>query len=399
MKQILKGLRSLFLILCVIVTLCLAVAYFAFPRELTDFAQVMYYMKKDFREPLGVGRMLDGATAGIAGSANDIYTYYLTPDQNKRVAMSTQGLTGAVGITVNGVKEKEDRLIIREVRPDSGAARAGLRVDDAILRVEDKLISDLTVDEAVAMIRGEPNTFVSLLIEREGEAQKEYSVQRLSTIAVETVQSGLLMDKYAPGYKIGYIYIDYFAQNTSAMFDEHLDSLLEEGAQALVIDLRFNGGGDVWATQRVAGRLLPDGPLMKLKCRDSEEEFLISGAKPIEIPYVLLVNGASASSSEILAGAVQDRQGGLLVGARTYGKGSVQLLYVLKTGSGLRVTEGRYYLPGGKSIDGLGINPDFIVESNTENGGDAQLEKAVSLLTDQIDGKETLASILASKSK
>jgi len=393
-RRILKGLASLLLVFCVMVTIAIAVIYLMFPRELTDFAQVLFLVKRDFREPIGVGRMLDGATAGLAQSANDLYTYYLTPDRNKMISMSTQGLTGAIGITVNGVKEREDRLIIREVRPDSGAARAGLRVDDAILRIYDRLVSDLTVDEAVALIRGEPDTYVLLLIEREGEEQKEYKVNRVSTIPVQTVQSGFLLDDYAPGYRIGYIFIDYFARNTGGMFDEHLDALLEDGAQGLVIDLRFNGGGDVAATQQVAGRLLPEGTLMKLVSREGEDEFRVRNGNLVEIPYIILVNGASASASEILAGAIQDRRGGLLVGVKTYGKGSVQSLYTLITGSGLRVTEGRYYLPAGKSIDGVGITPDIVVENNPEDKKDAQTREAVRLLIQIIDGTETYDSIL-----
>ena len=373
-------LTSLCLLICVLVTLAAGVIFALYPRELIDFVQVAYIVKRDFREPLDLGHMLDGAVSGLAESAGDRYTYFLTPEQNKTVVMSSQGLTGVVGITVDGVKEREDRLIVREVRPDSGADIAGIRVDDAIIKVGDMLISDLTVDEAVALIRGLPDTYVLLLIEREGEEPREYNVQRLTTIAVDTVQSGFLVDDYLPGYKLAYMYIDYFAGNTDAMFDEQLDGLLEDGAQALILDLRFNGGGDVAATSHIAGRLLPDGVLMGLRMREGEHIFHIENARPIDIPYAILVNGGSASASEILAGVVQDGQGGLLVGTRTYGKGSVQSLYNLNTGSGLRVTEGRYYLPGGRSIDGEGIMPDYVVENDPDSDRDDPLDMAVALL-------------------
>jgi carboxyl-terminal processing protease len=364
------------------------------PRETVDFVQVLYLVKKDFREPLSVGAMLDGAIAGIAKSAQDPYTYFLTPDSNRAVAMSSQGLTGAIGVTVGNEKEMGDRLVIKAVQPGTGAAKAGLQAGDAILQVEDTPVRDLTVDEAVAMIRGAPGTAIRLLIAREGEEEKEYLVNRSVTIPVETVQTGFLKDDYLPGYRVAYMFIDYFAGNTGEMFEAQLDGMLAEGAQALIIDLRYNGGGDVAAAAQIAGRLLPDGELMRLGMRDSEQIFRIKEANPVSIPYVLLVNGGSASASEILAGAVQDREGGLLVGVRTYGKGSVQSLYNLFTGSGLRVTEGRYYLPSGRCIDGEGILPDYVVEKN-EDEEDNQLGAALALVKELLDGAETLETLLA----
>ena len=394
LKDAMKRLRAIGLGFCVLVTLILGAFYLMYPREWSDFLQVMVLVKRDYQEPLSIGRMLDGAIAGLAGSANDPYTYFLTPERNRTVAMSAQGLTGAIGVTVNGEKEVRDRLVIREIRPDSGADRAGLQVEDAILRIEDTLVEDLSVDEAVAMIRGEPDTVVRLLIARAGEAEKEYRVMRSSTVPVETVQAGILKEEYLPGYRIGYVFIDYFAANSAEMFSELLDTLLEEGAQAMVVDLRYNSGGDVGATVKIAGRLLPDGELMRLNMRESEQVFTIKNANPVRIPYAVLINGGSASASEILAGAVQDRQAGLLIGTRSYGKGSVQSLYNLPTGSGLRVTEGRYYLPSGRSIDGEGIEPDYIVENDEGEEEDRQMLAALAFLKDIIEGDETLESIL-----
>jgi len=287
--------------------------------------------------------------------------------------------------------------VVREVRPDSGAAQAGLRVDDAILAVNDVPVLGLTVDEAIALIRGEPETWVRLLIARDGEENREYRVRRTNTITRETVQAGFLRDAYLPGHRIAYIFIDYFAANTGTMFQELIDSVVEDGAEAVVLDLRFNGGGDVRATMQVAGRLLPNGELMRLALRDGEQRFTISGAKPIDIPFVILVNGASASASEILAGAVQDSGRGLLVGTPTFGKGSVQTVFRLPTGSGLRVTEGLYYLPGGRLIDGQGVTPDFVVENDLDSDDDAQLIKALELLKQLIDGTETVASLLENR--
>jgi carboxyl-terminal processing protease len=391
-----KSLAGLGLTFCVLVTLIVGALFITHPREWIDFAQVLFLVKQDFRESIDTGKMLDGAIAGLADAAEDKYTYYLTPERNKQAAMSAQGLTGGIGVTVGNVKEEEDRLLIREVRAGSGAAAAGLRADDAILRIDDIPVRDLTVDEAVAMVRGEPETYVRLLIARAGEDDKEYNVKRTTTITVDTVRAGFLKEEFLPGYKIAYILIDYFARNSGDMFNEQLDELLAEGAQGLIIDLRYNGGGDVAATVQIAGRLLPDGEVMTLVMRDDEQWFAIQEAKPVDIPYIVLVNGGSASASEILAGAIQDREGGILVGTRTSGMGSVQSVYTLLSGGGLRVTEGRYYLPSGRFIDGEGILPDYLVENDPEQADDdRQLQEALDLLREIFDGDETVATLLA----
>jgi len=394
--RIINGLAATGLAVCVLVTLAAGFLFMLHPREWADFVQVMYLVRRDFREPLSVGSLMDGAISGIAGSTGDKYTYFLPPDRNRAAILSAQGYTGAIGITVDGVKVMEDRLLIREVRPDSGAANAGLRVDDGVLRIEDTPVLNLTVDEAVALIRGLPDTWVRLLVAREGEEDREYNVKRTATITLETVEAGFLRDEaITGGFRIAYVYIDYFAANTGQLFNELLDEMLEDGAEALIVDLRFNGGGDVMATSVVAGRLLPDGELLRLVMRDEEMVYRVREANPISIPYVVLVNGGSASASEILAGAVQDRGSGILIGARTYGKGSVQSLYHLPTGSGLRVTEGLYYLPGGRCIDGEGIIPDYVVENNAIEERDDQMLTAAAMLQAIVKGDETVEALLA----
>lgn len=379
---------------CVMVTGVVTAVAVMYPRQITDLVTVAYLVNRDYLEELDLGTLLDGAAAGVAQATGDIRTFFLTPEENLAVSMSNQGITGVVGITVDGVKEQEDRLIIREITPGSGAAEAGLQVGDAILQIDQYLVKDLTVDQAVELVRGPLNTAVELLILREGEEAKTYQVTRKGTATVESVTSGILKEDYLPGHKIGYISIDYFARNTYVLFDEALDGILEAGAEALIIDLRYNGGGDVEATRQIARRLLPNGLLMRLDMRNASQEFQIENAEPLEIPYVILVNGGSASASEILSGAVKDYGAGILVGTRTYGKGSVQSVYDLFTGSGLRVTEGKYYLPGGVCIDGEGITPDYVVAGDSSGESDPQLAKALELIQELVSGENTLEGIL-----
>lgn len=385
MKKILKGVGSVLLAFCVLVTGAVGAVTVIYPRQMVDFIEVMYYVKQDFLEPVTLGTLIDGATLGITEAVKDSHTYYLDPEANRLMMLNNMGQTGGIGVTIDGTKESEDRLIIREITPDSGAKAAGLKPGDAILKVDDTWIKDLTVDQAIAMVRGEPDTTVRLLIHREGEEDKEYVVKRSIMLNVETVIGGILKEDYLKGHKLGYIAIGSFAQNSPEMFEEVLTQLEEEKVEALILDLRNNGGGDVNATVKIASRLLPNGELLRLVMRGGvSESFQITESRQIKVPLVVLVNGGSASASEILSGAIQDGKAGILVGTRTYGKGSVQNVYNLLTGSGLRVTEGKYLLPSGRCIDGTGIDPDYVVEADETGETDPQLDKAVELIGEKL---------------
>lgn len=385
MKKILKGVGSVLLAFCVLVTGAVGAVTVVYPRQMVDFVEVMYHVKQDFLEPVTLGTLIDGATQGITEAVKDSHTYYLDPEANRLMMLNNMGQTGGIGVTIDGTKESEDRLIIREITPDSGAKTAGLKPGDAILKVDDTWIKDLTVDQAIAMVRGEPDTTVRLLIHREGEEDKEYVVKRSIMLNVETVIGGILKEDYLKGHKLGYIAIGSFAQNSPDMFEEILTQLEDEKIEALILDLRNNGGGDVNATVRIASRLLPNGELIRLVMRGgASESFQITESRQIKLPLVVLVNGGSASASEILSGAIQDGKAGILVGTRTYGKGSVQNVYNLLTGSGLRVTEGKYLLPSGRCIDGTGIDPDYVVEADETGETDPQLDKAVELIGEKL---------------
>ena len=394
MKKIWRGLGIFFLACCVLVTGTVGVVAIRYPRQMVDLLTVPFLIKNDFLEDISLGQILDGALAGMAESTDDIRTFFLTPEENLQVSMSNQGITGVVGITVDGVKTQEDRIFIREITPGSGAAEAGLQVGDAILEIDGYPVSQLTLDQALDLVRGPLNTGVELLIQREGEEPRTYSVMRKGTAAVESVTSGILKDEYLPGHKIGYIASEYFARNTDTLFDEALNAIEAAGAEALILDLRYNGGGDVEATRQIARRLMADGLLMRLELREGSQEFWIENAEPTSLPLVVLVNGGSASASEILSGAIKDYAAGILVGTQTYGKGSVQSVYDLPTGSGLRITEGRYYLPGGECIDGVGITPDYVVEGDPSGETDPQLDQALILVEKLVTGKATLAELL-----
>jgi carboxyl-terminal processing protease len=400
MKKVLKSVGVFLLAFCVLVTGVLGAVTVAYPRQVVDFFEVMVHIKQDFLEPVTLGTLIDGATVGLTEAVKDAHTYYLDPETNRMVALSNMGKTGGVGVTVEGVKSNEDRLVILEITPDSGAQAAGLLPKDAILKVDDEWVKDMSVEKAISMVRGEPGTSVRLLIQREGEADKEYAVERTTMLAIETVAGGVLKNEYLPDHKIGYIAIGSFAQNSHELFNDLLDQLLSENIEGLILDLRNNGGGDVAATTKIASRLMNDGELIRLVLRGgANQSFQITNADPIKIPLVVLVNGGSASASEILSGAIQDNKVGVLVGTQTYGKGSVQNVYNMLTGAGLRVTEGKYLLPSGRSIDGIGVAPDHLVENDPQSERDAQLDKAVELMKtmgNDTVGEDTTPELAAS---
>lgn len=381
LKRIKQGLIAL----CVAVTLALGALFIAYPQPMLDFFQVMFLVKWDYYQPVSIGKLIEGATIGITEAVEDNYTYYVDPESNQLLYMNNLGQTGGIGVTVDGVKSLEDRLIIREVQPDSGAGKAGLQPEDGILKIDDHWVKDLTAEEAIYLVRGLPGTTVTLLIARGDQDPWTVVVERTMTLTLETVAGGVLKEDYLPGYNIGYIAIGSFAQNSDELFDEILDELLLENIDGLILDLRNNGGGDVMATTRIAGRFLPGGDLMRLDLKGGQSQsFPVTNVQPFDLPLVVLVNGASASASEILAGAIQDGEAGALVGTTTFGKGSVQNVYRLLTGAGLRVTEGKYFLPSGRSIDGVGIEPDVEVARDLEAEEDNQLQKALEVLAGMI---------------
>jgi carboxyl-terminal processing protease len=188
--------------------------------------------------------------------------------------------------------------------------------------------------------------------------------------------------------KIGYLMLSRFASNTPDMVEEQLRELTEQGMEALILDLRDNPGGDVASVTRIARHFVPDGVLAKPVSRsENTEDFVVTDSEMLKQPFVILINEGSASASEILAGAVQDYKTGTLVGVRSYGKASIQVIYQLPDGGGLKITIAKYLTPKGRDIGGMGIEPDISLELDTQDaqdGQDNQLRQAVQVLLDQL---------------
>ncbi|MGD9099954.1 MAG: S41 family peptidase, partial [Anaerolineae bacterium] len=260
---------------------------------------------------------------------------------------------------------------------DSPAAQVGILLGDVLLAVDDLLIipeMDISQD-IVARIRGKVGTDVVLTVQR-GDETLTFTITR-QVIDIPSVTWRLL--EQAP--TLGYVHVSSFTDRTVDELEEALDELLSSGAQGLILDLRGNGGGLLQAAIDVAGHFLDGGEVLYEKRRGQVESHKASeGGRALEIPLVVLVNQGTASASEIVAGAIQDRGRGKLIGETTFGKGSVQWIFNLSDGSSLHVTAARWYTPNHHQLDGVGLTPDLVVETDPDSGVDVQLERAITFL-------------------
>ena len=323
--------------------------------------------------------LLEGQIRGMVAALEDPYSVYMSKKEYEEFNMETDGEYGGIGVIVT---PGEDNLIT-VVSPieDTPGERAGIKTGDKIIRVEGVDYFAETMDEAVSNMRGEPNTQVTITIFRSNNGTSEtfdVTITR-EIIKLVSVKSAVLEDD------IGYIRITSFDIPTYNYFQNHLSQLVQKQVKGLIIDLRNNPGGLMNVSTDIADEILGKATIVYTEDKTGNKEFIYSDADLVDLPLVIMVNEGSASASEILAGAVKDNGRGLLLGTTTFGKGVVQRLRDLPDGSGLKLTVSEYYTPAEKSIHGIGIEPDIIVELNEEAEGigmdyleqDNQLQKAI----------------------
>ena len=315
--------------------------------EIWQIVEQYYYQEPDTQA------MLDGAEMGLLYGLGDPYTYYYTPDQYAQLWADDEGEYAGIGIQIMG-NYATGLCTISRVFLDSPALDAGLRKGDVLTRVEDIDVVTTTLQDAVNIMRGEPGTPVNLQVQR-GDQLLDFVVQR-AVVHVNWVNSCMLDGD------VGYISLYEFSGDCSPSFAVHLDNLMNQGAKALVIDLRDNPGGWVDDAQKVADMFLQEGNVASLVYRDGTTELYTTttDGKENPIPLVVLVNEYSASASEILAGALQDRGRATIVGTQTFGKGVVQYVLPVGTrGAGMQLTVAQYYTPNGNEVHKVGITPDI----------------------------------------
>ncbi len=318
--------------------------------------------------------------AGYVYGLGDPYSAYLTEENYQKMMESTNGEYAGIGVGVSPNVENNS-IQINQVFTGSPAEDVGITVGDEIVKIEGENIDVTKLDEAILKIKGKPKTSVVLTI-RDGKTKELRDVTLIrDKIVVDTVFSEVLADD------IGYIRISSFDAVTDDQFEEAYDELMNQDVKGLILDLRNNPGGLLNVVTNITDMLVPEGTIVYTEDGNGDKKYAKSDAEQIEIPLQVLVNGYSASASEVLSGAVKDYGIGELVGEKTYGKGIVQRIYPLGDGSAVKLTMAKYYTPNGISINGIGIEPDHEVVmdeestvnlfTNFDRRFDTQLQKAV----------------------
>lgn len=328
-----------------------------FYEDIELFTDALSVIQLDYVEEKKSKDLIYGALKGMLQSL-DPHSQFMNPDTYNEVKIETEGEFGGLGIEIT---IKDGLLTIITPIDDTPAYRAGLKAGDRIVKISGEITRDITLLDAVKKLRGKPGTEVVLSILREDEEKiVEVTVTR-DLIKIKSIKESEMV---AEG--TGYIRLSEFQENTPKDMDQALKKLEKEGLKGLILDLRNNPGGLLNTAVAVADRFVPKGELIvytKGRKQDQNIEFRGRGKyPPVTYPVVVLINGGSASGSEILAGAIQDHKRGILLGTKTFGKGSVQTVIPLKDGSAIRLTTSKYFTPLGRLIHEKGIEPDVVVE-------------------------------------
>ncbi len=324
-----------------------------------DLDEVIDLLQSDFinRDDISIDQLRQAAIQGIIDYVDDPYTAYLPIDRHQAFLAELEGQVEDFEGIGASVTYQNGQVVILGPLPGSPAERANILPGDVVLAVDGQSVGGLTLDEAVALIRGPKNTRVVLTVSRAGASLPFDVVILRETITVNSVLPRL----QAPG--VGYIQVAGFDAATAANFRDALDDLRDRGAKGVILDLRNNGGGIVGAAVAVVSEFVRSGDVVRWVDAAGNEtvERVAGDGSAYDLPLVVIVNGFSASASEIVVGALQDHDRAVVVGTRTYGKGSVNLLHSLESGAGLYVTTARWLTPDGREIEGEGLAPDIPV--------------------------------------
>ena len=341
-------------------------------EELRAFTEVFGAIKQNYVEPVEDKKLINEAINGML-SGLDPHSAYLDAEAFRELQVGTQGQFGGLGIEVG----MEDGFV-KVVSPieDTPAFRAGIKPGDLIIRLDDTPVKGMTLNDAVKRMRGKPNTQITLTLSRKGEPAPIVVTLTRAVIRVQSVKSKML----EPGY--GWVRVSQFQESTTDNLVKHVENLYKQAPlKGLVLDLRNDPGGLLYGAVAISSAFLPAKVLVVStdgRTEDAKKKFLASpedylrGARDDvlkglpaavkTVPMVVLVNGGSASASEIVAGALQDHKRATVIGTQTFGKGSVQTIMPLGNATAIKLTTARYYTPSGRSIQAKGITPDIIVE-------------------------------------
>ena len=330
-------------------------------EKLKAFSEILSLVESNYVESVDSDVLIDGAIKGMV-KALDPHSSYLPPKSYKNMLVDTSGKFGGLGIEIS---VRKGILTVISPIEDTPAFNAGIKAGDKIIKIEDESTLDMTLTDAVDRLRGETGSPVTITVFRESlEVPKEFTIVR-AIIKVRSVVKKIYRND------IGYVKIRSFSKNTSKDLDAALAEFERKGVNKLVLDVRNNPGGLLNQAVEVSDRFLKkENLIVYTKGRTNEQNMRFTThdkVKRVTYPMIILVNGGSASASEIVAGALQDLGRAVIVGTTTFGKGSVQTIIPLTDGSALRLTTARYYTPSGRVIQENGITPDIIVEMPLES--------------------------------
>ena len=337
-------------------------------NKYSKLEQIYSYIDANYYKDTDDDKLMEGIYSGLVEALDDPYSSYMSSDKYEEWSSDVSGEFGGIGVTFT--KNDNGEFLIVSVIDDTPAYKAGLRAGDIIEAVDGKTYDDM--NDIVAVIRGEEGTSLKLRYKRD-DTEKTVTIIR-DTIQIESVKSEIRKDN------IGYIRISSFIETTSEDFKDALSKMENADVDGMVIDIRNNGGGLVDQGLDVADELLGKCTLVCYVDNKGNKTYSYSDKDKTDIPYVLLVDGATASTSEILTAAVKDNNGGKIVGTKTFGKGIIQNTSKFKDGSALKLTVMQYLSPNGNEIHNKGIKPDYVVKLKKNDDTDYQLNKAVKLL-------------------
>ena len=348
-------------------------------KKIDLFGEVLEKIKKEYVDDVDQSEMIDSAINGALQSL-DPYSAYMNPEIFQSVQTDTQGQFGGLGIEVG-----MEAGVVKVISPidDTPAAKAGIKAGDYIVKIDGNQVQGKSLMEAVKMMRGPIGSKINLTLRRKGEKKAIEKTIVREIIKIKSVDSKIINDS------IGYLRLKSFNSNSSKQLIENINNIENKNKiTGYILDLRNNPGGLLTQAINVTDFFLDDGEIVSTKGRrfiENRRFFAKKGDKVSGKPLIVLINGGSASASEIVAGALKDHKRAIILGESTYGKGSVQSIIPLSDGGGIRITVSKYYLPSGESISDVGVSPAIFVEEESDNfklnsESDNQLNYAIKLL-------------------
>jgi carboxyl-terminal processing protease len=341
--------------------------------SLTPFEEAFDYISNDSLMAFQKQELLQAAIEGMLTLLDDRHADYFTVDEYEKITESYSGTMSGIGIIVT--QDDEGTVIVVKPLPDTPAGSAGIREGDHIIAVNGQDISEMVLENVVTLIKGKEGTSVDITFYRPGEDK---------TFEITLVRARFYVPNlFAEIIEENIAYIQYvgFQDGGAEFLESEIEKLIGEGAESIIFDLRNNLGGTLDDAVAVCDLFMDSGAIVTVRGRtDNEErvdEYFAEKGKYTEIPLIVLINGFSASASELVAGALRDNKRTILVGETSFGKGTVQVIHELSDGSGLKFTTAKYFLPSGVSIEGVGVLPDIEVVLTAEDTEDLQLNKAI----------------------